>query len=432
MASDSQKAKSPTKGRRSYGEGSIYERTRGDRRYFVATISFTEFGRRRRREVWCADETAARKALKRLKDARVKGQQVFGQRQALGGWLDLWLEQRRPNTAPSTALHYERVVRLHIKPIVGTLKLDAVKPATLTGLYAELRRRGTPPATVKRVHIILHKAFSDALRAELVDRNPASLAEKPRHRSKEVDPYTVDELRRFLDAAARDRLEALWIVALLSQAREGELLALQWSDVDFESSTIYVRRGLQDVTYSERRVAQPKTASSRRPIELPALAMAALRRQRARVDGTLVFPDSRGGHLRRHNLLRRHLYPVMARARRCDVCDQTWVLEGHLAAVDCRTCGRSSEALRRIHFHALRHSGATLLADRVPLVVLKERLGHASITTTANLYVHRSRSMGAVAVEQLEQLFPTVENLEVGTTAGKAKKHVAAEKRKSA
>jgi integrase len=425
---------SATTRRRSYGEGSIFERTRRGKRYFVATISVTEHGKRRRREVWCTDETAARKALKRLKDARVKGQQVFGQRQTLAAWFDAWLEQRRPNTAPSTSLHYERVVRLHIKPMIGRLRLEAIKPITLSSYYSELRRRGTPPATVKRVHIILHKAFSDALRAELVDRNPASLADKPRHRSKEVEPYTLEEMRRFLESAATDQLEALWIVALFSQAREGELLALRWDDVNFQTSTIYVHRGLQDVTYSERRVAQPKTSSSRRPIELPAIAMTALERQRARTGGapgTLVFPDSRGGHLRRQNLLRRHLYPVMARARRCQSCDVTWAQAAD-GTTECQTCGVQSESLRRITFHALRHSGATLLADRVPLVVLKERLGHASITTTANIYVHRSKSMGAVAVEQLDQLFPVPEKPEVWTTAGTAEKRDHPQKRKSA
>jgi integrase len=403
MASDSQNNNRPGKGRRSYGEGSIFERTRRGKIYFVATISLTEIGRRRRREVWCTDETAARKALKSLKDARVKGRKVFGQRQTVGEWLDRWLEQRKPNTAPSTSMHYERVVRLHIKPYVGRLKLDGVRPIDLSNFYCELRQRSTPPATVKRVHIILHKAFADAVRGELLDRNPASLADKPRYRSKEVEPYTVDELKLFIEAAARDQLEALWIVALLSQAREGELLALLWTDVDFKTNTIYVRRGLQDVTYSERRVAQPKTPTSRRPIELPAMAMAALERQRQRAPGALAFPDSRGGHLRRHNLLRRHLYPLMDGA-----------------------------GLRRITFHALRHSGATLLADRVPLVVLKERLGHASITTTANLYVHRSRSMGAVAVEQLEQLFPASEKAEVWTTAGTPEKPARQQKRRSA
>src|ERR1700678_1286158 len=146
--------------RRTYGEGSIFERTRRGRRYFVATISLTELGRRRRREVWCTDETAARKALKTLKDARVKGHRVFGHRQNLGEWLDRWMEQRKTDAAPATTLHYERVVRLHIKPYIAGLKFDATKPRDLSDLYAQLRRRSTPSATVKRVHIILHKAFA--------------------------------------------------------------------------------------------------------------------------------------------------------------------------------------------------------------------------------------------------------------------------------
>jgi integrase len=118
--------------------------------------------------------------------------------------------------------------------------VDAVRSVDLSNFYTELRRRGTSPATVKRAHI-QHKAFTDAIRGELVDRNPAALADEPKHRSKEVEPYSVDELRRFIDAASHDRLEALWIVALLSQAREGEVLALGRSNVNFETNTIYVR-----------------------------------------------------------------------------------------------------------------------------------------------------------------------------------------------
>jgi integrase len=79
--------------------------------------------------------------------------------------------------------------------------------------------------------------------------------------------------------------------------------------------------------------------------------------------------------------------------------------QGPDSATAYPTCGGSSEALRPITFHALRHFGATPPADRVRLVVLKVRLGHASVTTTANIYVHRSRSMAAVAIEQLQQLF---------------------------
>jgi hypothetical protein len=93
---------------------------------------------------------------------------------------------------------------------------------------------------------------------------------------------------------------------------------------------------------------------------------------------------------------------------------QKWTQQGANSSTACPTCGGASEALRQITFHALRHSGTTLVADRVPLVVLKERRGHASVTTTANIYVHRSRWTGAVAVEQLEQPFPALEKAEAG------------------
>jgi Phage integrase family len=122
----------------------------------------------------------------------------------------------------------------------------------------------------------------------------------------------------------------------------------------------------------------------------------------------------------------------MARARECIDCSAKWTRQGANSSTACPTCGGASEALRQITFHALRHSGTTLVADRVPLVVLKERRGHASVTTTANIYVHRSRWTGAVAVEQLEQPFPALEKAEGRTPAVTPQETDHRPKRKSA
>ena len=199
-----------------------------------------------------------------------------------------------------------------------------------------------------------------------------------------------EQAKHFLAVVQGDRFEVLYLLALTTGMREGELLALRWADVDLEHATLSVRMNVQE-TEGRYIVAETKTTYSRRNIALTRTACEALRAHHIRQDeerGTLgafwdrsldlVFPNGFGGIMIPHNLAKRSFKRHLARA------------------------GLSTE----IRFHDLRHTAATLLLSRgVHPKVVSEMLGHADISITLRIYAHVTPHMQQVAVDVMEGLF---------------------------
>ncbi|MGI8814726.1 MAG: tyrosine-type recombinase/integrase, partial [Pseudonocardia sp.] len=137
---------------------------------------------------------------------------------------------------------YENAVRVHLVPYVGGHKLDKLEPEHLETLYRRMVRAGAKPATAHQVHRTIRAALNVALKRRHITENPASLAKAPKVDEEEIEPYSVDEVIRLLDAAQRRRNSARWAIALALGLRQGEVLGLQWSNVNLESGTLVVRR----------------------------------------------------------------------------------------------------------------------------------------------------------------------------------------------
>jgi len=176
----------------------------------------------------------------------------------------------------STFDRYETAVRVHIKPALGRLKLKKLTPAHVQTLYQDKLDAGFAPASVIKLHVVLHKALSQAVAWHMVPRNVAEVVKAPRPTPKEMRPLSAEETRHLLEAARGDRLEALYVLAVTTGMRQGELLALKWQDVDLENATISVRRSL---TRNGTRLlsGESKTKKSRRTICLTEAAVQALR-----------------------------------------------------------------------------------------------------------------------------------------------------------
>lgn len=180
--------------------------------------------------------------------------------------------------------------------------------------------------------------------------------------------------------AKGDPLEALYVVAVGTGARLGELLALRWEDATLEDASLSIRRTLVDIN-GKLEIGEPKTTRSRRRIDLPAFVVDALRRHRARIGAhphpkAWIFADSKGGPLRKSNVARRSFQPLLKQA-----------------------------GLPRIRFHDLRHTAASLLLARgVHPKVVQERLGHATIAITLDTYSHVIPSMQKAAAAELDAL----------------------------
>ena len=344
-------------------------------------------GKHRRIAVYASTKAEVVDKLAKLRTQVSSGMVVADPRRSVGDFLAWWLEeaQIRDNTRRS----YESIVRLHIKPRVGTTALSRLSPAQVHDLYRQLERAGASDRMRQLVHAVLHRALSQALKLGLVTRNVCDAVEPPRATSPPMRVWNADQTRRFLTAIKGDLLEALYVLAVATGMRQGELLGLQWQDVDFDGAALSVRRTLLSSGPAPK-VGPPKSASGERRIDLPASVVAALWAHKKRTlargkrASIWVFSDRRGGPLHAPNVVRRSFFPLIAKVN--------------------AKAENEEDRLPRIRFHDLRHTAATLLlAAGIHPKVVQERLGHAQIGMTLGTYSHVLPSMQRGAADRLEK-----------------------------
>lgn len=204
------------------------------------------------------------------------------QRQKLGSFLRRWLDDvARPTLRAWTYDSYDDILRLHLEPGLGRIPLARLAPADVQWFLNTKLESGLSPRRVQYLHAVLRRALVTAERWGLVSRNVAKLVDPPRVPRHEIRPLTPAEARLLLDASADDRLRTLWLTALGTGLRQGELLALRREDVDLDGGRLHVRSTLARVDGKLVRL-EPKTSRSRRTVHLPATVIAALRAHRTR------------------------------------------------------------------------------------------------------------------------------------------------------
>jgi integrase len=320
--------------------------------------------------------------------ARDKGLPVgLGERQTVGQYLTVWLETVKPTIRPRTWKRYAELMNRHALPVLGKVPLAKLTAQQVQRLYSAKLEEGLSSTTVHHLHAVLHRALSQAERLGLVGRNVCDLVDVPRMREREMHVLDREHVRRLLDAARGDRLEALYVLAVTTGMRQGELLALRWKDIDVDHGTVQVRATLQRTKEDGYRLAAPKTRQSRRQITLTTAARDALKIHRARQaeerlavgpawEGThdLVSLDVTGRPLSGIQLTRAAFYSLLQRA-----------------------------GLPHIRFHDLRHTAATLLLGRgVNPKIVSEMLGHATIAITLDIYSHVLPTMQQSAAAEMD------------------------------
>jgi integrase len=359
--------------RRGSGEGSISKRADGR---WMARIST---GGKRKYFYGETREEVAKKLHQALHQ-QSKGLPIGNDRQMLGAYLEDWLLTVEHRVASSSYRRYCDHVRLHVIPELGKLSLTKLTAQHIQLLYAHLLAAGLSNRSVASIHTTLKQALKDAMRVDLVPRNVATLVRPPRPAHFEMQPLSVAQVHQLLDAARGDRYEALYILALSTGMREGELLALRWQDIDMVQHTVTVRQGLREVG-GKYVVHETKTKHARRTIGLPDVAIQALHthwehQQREYPGSELVFTDTHG-HLIMPSVFRKVYYKRLFK----------------------------QIGLPDLRFHDLRHTFATLLlANGINVKVVSEALGHANITITLQTYVHVMPHMQQQAVEKMQSL----------------------------
>ncbi|MGH2407135.1 MAG: tyrosine-type recombinase/integrase [Candidatus Limnocylindrales bacterium] len=355
--------------RRGPNEGSIYQRKDG--RWEGAVHMGYETNRRVRKFVIGRTRKEAGDKLAVLLKTRDAGRSIPNQRDKVGPFLRRWLDETaKPTLRASTYDSYDDIVRLHLIPGLGRIPLARLSPADVQGLLNAKLASGLSPRRVQYLHAVLRRALVIAERWGLVSRNVAKLVDPPRVPRHEIAPLTPEQARHLIDSAAHDRYRALYVIALGTGLRQGELLGLRWRDVDLEAGRLQVRHTLACVE-GGLTLLEPKSDRSRRTVMLPEVVTAGLRAHRTRQPMEQLVAGSR------------------------------WVDSGHVftstigTPLHGSTVTRAFQAaltrseLPQSRFHDLRHAAATfLLAQGFTLEDVKNLLGHSSIVLTSNTYGH--------------------------------------------
>lgn len=280
---------------------------------------------------------------------------------------------------PRTHFRYAELVRLHVEPSLGGTQLAKLRPLHIEELYGALRKRGLSGTTVLQIHRVLHAAFNQAMKWQLLDRNPADAVKAPRKSTQETPSLTAEEIPRLLDAVKGQTVELPTLIGLATGMRLGEVLGLRWQDVDLDASTARVRQTLQVTMEFDT----PKSHRSTRTISLPTFLVEAFKRYKksqnerrltlgeAWQEFDLICERGDGQPLRPDTISKQ--FRTVAKAVGLD-----------------------------ITFHGLRHTHASLmLAAGADLKVTSSRLGHSSISITADLYTHVASDQDRRAAEAL-------------------------------
>lgn len=323
-----------------------------------------------------------RKLHEALRDKEL-GLYVAGPSQSVEQFLVAWLRSLRDQVRPTTLERYEQQVRGHAIPALGKIPLRKLQPQHVADLYAGLRD-SLSPASIRHLHAVLHSALKQAVGWNLVARNPVTAVRAPRHERREMRMLSIAETRALLEAVRGDELEALYVLALTSGLRQGELLALRWRDVDLDRGWIDVNATLTRAGGSVRRSA-PKTKAGLRAVKLTARGLAAMRAHRLRMAEQLL--------------------PLRARPEG----DVFVFLEGGLPLNGSHLTERRwkpllrAAGLREIRFHDLRHAFASLmLSQGVRVDLVSQMLGHSSPALTLSIYSHILPGDQESAVQRLD------------------------------
>jgi len=371
------------KKRRGHNEGTVYYEPDRDR--WVAEVSIGP-GKRKKFRFKTKQEAIKKKneALRELERKTL----ATGPQRKLGDYLEDWIENvHKDNLCISTYVKYKK----HIKYIVsdlGEIWLQKLTPEQVTRFYTKKIKDGLSSKTVHGIHGVLKLALDNAVRWNYVSKNVCDLVKPPRVVSREVVPLDIEQARMLLESVREHRLEVLLTMAVVTGMRRGELLALTWSNIDFERHSLQVVHTVDYIPKYGYVQTEPKTKAGKRLIRLPAFLMDMLEahhvqqeEQRSKV-GTawenrdLVFPDLKGGYFNPNYLLR-----VFKK-----------ILE--------------NAGVPHMHFHDLRHSAATiLLCMGINIKVIQSLLGHSDISITLGLYSHLLPTMQQEVVDKWDDAF---------------------------
>lgn len=370
--------------RRGHHEGCVYYEPERDR--WVAEITI-ETGQRKKYRTKTKQE-AIRKKNEILRELE-QGVLATGPQRKLGPYLEDWLENVHKSTLKVSAyVKYQKNIKYILMDRLGEVWLQKLTPDQVQRFYKRLSEKELSTKTVNTVHGVLHLALENAVRWGYVARNVCDLVTPPRIVTKEAVFLTVEQAHALLECVQEHRLEALFMLIMVTGMRRGEVLALRWSDIDLKRQYLHVLHTVDYIPKYGYIEDTPKSKAGKRKIALPSFMVEMLEEHKRTLEmvrenageaweeNDLVFPGLKGGYFNPNYLLR-VFKKILRRARLADM-----------------------------RLHDLRHSTVTiLLAKGVHIKVVSELLGHSDIVITLRTYGHLLPSMQSDVVTAWEEEF---------------------------
>jgi len=308
-------------------------------------------------------------------------------------WLEDYCEN---NLAPSTLQSYDMIIKTHLIPALGSIKIEDLEPMHIKKYQTHKLKSGRKDGkegglskrTVQYHHRVLSKALKHAVRWRVIDSNPCNYIDAPSPDTPEIQPLSQKQIEKLLDAA-EDWVYDLIYIAIFTGMRRGEILALRWKDVNFKEKILHVRQSVTKPTGKGLIFRKPKTKSSIRPINVDDDIIKILKRRRREQKENRLRLGSKYNN--EYNLVFAGIdgKPILPR----------------------RTTRRFNLTAKKIglgdfRLHDLRHTHATLMLQAgVHPKVVQERLGHSTISQTLDTYSHVIPSMQKEAVQKLKKSF---------------------------
>lgn len=315
---------------------------------------------------------------------------------SVDAFLDQWLERVASNKyAFKTFQNYRYCLGLDVRPVIGHLPMAALSPADVQRVFTRMREKGVCSNTRRRIFSVLSSALDVAVEWGIITQNPAAQVQIPRREKKEMRAMSGEEARRFLEVTDQGNWAEYFRTMLVTGMRPGESYALRWEDVDFEHGVISVQRSLiwKGSPSDGWMLVEPKTERGRRQISIPRSLVDALQALRCRQDeiklkaGSLyedhgfVFANRWGRPIYPRQFIRCVFKVALVRAG----------------------------LPKAIRLYDLRHTSATLLLKAGEHIkVVSERLGHASVSITLEVYVHVLPGMQEGAASRIDSLLQGV------------------------
>ena len=378
------------KKKKKQGEGSVFPRKDG-RWEGRIVVDYKDNGNPITKNVTAKTEAECREKFEKLKKevAHLIGRLPKKPKPDMpfGDWIDLWYQTYcKPTIRATTQSEYEDRIYLHIIPNIGDIPLDRLSQNDLQTFYGKIKKSGRlqyvekfgaglSDRMVRAVHASCRSALERAVQDGLITRNPAIGCKLPPKKAREMEVLCKEELRRFLLQAKEDGFYEMFMLDFATGMRRGELLGLQWSDLNFRTGELHIQRQVYCVN-GKLTVNKPKTKTSDRTIILPKSVVGVLAEYRKTVDSRWMFPSPIDPDVPR--------YPTSV---------------GDILSILLKRAG-----CKHVRFHDLRHTFATMaLENGMDVKTLSATIGHVSAATTLDIYSHMTDTMQMQAAVSIDR-----------------------------